>query len=64
METLFTIFMAIIVIIMWAVYASKPELHSCAQCGKDFQSIKQDRYWYIIDGKKLPVCSECNKKHS
>ena len=61
-EVLITIIGCVIIFVGVFYYNSKPELHNCGSCGK-YLTYQADRYWYEMDGKKVPFCSKCNRKH-
>ena len=63
LELIATIAGFVIIIAGVLYYNSNSDLHNCGSCGK-YLSYQADRYWYKIDGKKVPFCSKCNRKHS
>jgi len=62
LELLLTIVGSVIIFAAVLYYNSKPELHNCGSCGK-YLTYQADRYWYEVNGEKVPFCSKCNRKH-
>lgn len=52
----------IMIIVGTIIYNDSPRLHNCGSCSK-YLDIKAKRYWYQLNGKEVPFCSRCHKKH-
>ena len=55
------ILVAIVIVVGTLIYCSSPSLHNCGSCG-NFMTMKQNRYWYQVDGKDVPFCTKCHNK--
>lgn len=62
-EIIFLVIGCIGIIIAVFAYNGNPDLHKCGACGK-YLDIKAKRVWYETEGKKVPFCVKCDRKHS
>lgn len=56
-------FVFVIMVVGFIIYHSSPRLSNCGSCGR-YLTMKQNRYWYKVNGQEVPFCTKCHNKRT